>query len=205
MHKDLLYVVKKPGASTLTSGDLGDYTTTNYNMYSSYGYDAENERTYLEESMMNNTSGIKKMKLDIDKLKVGYTDSSSKKICFDKNMKKKLRKESENKDYGMENIIGQDIYDNSNNNSKNYEYGYINSYRQDRSQKNLSPVINIGPNKQVKHYHNQPHSTSKKNLARNTETKKNLPPQSTNKKQKSLRVFPHKRKTSYSQMAVEQN
>lgn len=82
MHKDLLYVVKKPSTINLGVND-DDYR---YNT----DLDELNNEEYLKEKIQSNMDSIKRMKTDTEKLKVKYNDQLSKKICFDKTMKNKL-------------------------------------------------------------------------------------------------------------------
>jgi hypothetical protein len=86
MHKDLLYVVKKPGTGGVAEDVKGGklYKTQNE-------YDNLDQSEELNEKMYNHLESLKKMQKDTSKLKVNYSDQMNKRITFDKSLKTKLR------------------------------------------------------------------------------------------------------------------
>lgn len=197
MHKNLLYTVKKPGATALTNPD---YNSGIQNVYLTQGTD--NDRSILEESIINVSRSVKKMKKETDKLKQNYSKNT---ISFDKNLKKKFKKDGSNHNILQEVILGYEMNEVSRDHSRNHGYNTTNSHnnttnsiKKYSSDRAISPVIQMDSKLRKLMPHNQPQSNSKKNFFTNTETKKNLPPVSTSKKQKVIIPQAKRRKNSYS-------
>ena len=205
MHKNLLYRTQKPGTTTLTNPDYSSSQVQN--VYLTQGND--NDRSVLEESIINVSRSVKKMKKETDKLKQNYSKNT---ISFDKNLKKKFKKDGSSNNIIHENILSYEMNEVSNEDEGNYRYNTTNSHnnitrtnKKYSSDRAISPVIAMDSNLRKLMPHNQPQTASKKNFFTNTETKKkNLPPVSTSKKQKV--IIPQKRRqNSYSYIHSEQN
>jgi hypothetical protein len=86
MHKDLLYVVKKPGTGAVAEDVKGSRLYKTQNEYETLDQSEE-----LNEKMYHHLESLKKMQTDTSKLKLKYSDQMNKRITFDKSLKTKLQ------------------------------------------------------------------------------------------------------------------